>query len=165
MSDLLKVVWAADPAIDHEAMTLDEFQRYTQERDFDLLKFKPGLHPMILHVREVPHHLWGGFIGKDGADVDIVNTFQACVMKVENMRPIDGEQVLGTTVLDRMDRTEVMRREAYARFHPSVIFEVGIVAYVRSVFPIATEAEYPLPPYCRVLMARRSFRPAEQRQA
>lgn len=159
--ELFRVASVRDPAIDTGEMTLDDVVEYAEKhRDIDKLKVKPGSKLAVFRIREIPHHMWGGFFSPNDTPEDHMKAFRTCVMEVENLPRKDGAFIEGVTECKRVEGMEVMDSRTLARFEPLTMFEIGAIAYRRSLFQNATETPFPLPLFCREVLALRMSRPA-----
>jgi len=153
--EAFQVVEHRDPAIDREAMGAD-FEKYKTSRDFKLLKFIPGLQPMVFTLKEISQGLMFRFVMKDVTGDDEPGpehwsrAFACAVQSVANIRQAGGMSLPDENDLARYDNG-ILKDEALDRFEFNTICEIGVIALTRSRLALTTDVRYPLPRSCQEL--------------
>lgn len=146
-AERFKVVSVLDEALD---ASHTERLRYAGTRDYDVIahKMKPGGHPTIFHVREVPHGLWDEWVdAADSYSEKYKRAFMCGVELVENLSQRDGVALSRWAPATRNERSNsvIMSDDDLRLFSPSERQEIGSVVYLHSFLPLRTTAVFLLP--------------------
>lgn len=152
------VVCRYDEAIDAEAMTSDDRDRFRETGDVAALKFLDGERPTIWHCRRLRTsemrdvHSASGDAGKYEA------AFCRGLMRVESKR-VDG----GREQWTRPVEGKPLNDRALDTFDPADVLEVGAAIYGRSVLGKGRPAAWPQPATSRLAVAALVYRRVEAR--
>lgn len=157
-----KVVSMLDPAIDLEAMGQAAIWKYTSSRDFDLLKFKHGVSPMVYYVRKMPESAAINIVSSAANDeIKYLSAFSVCTVRVDNVFVDSGlppENFVPKWQSEPGSHAEILRSEEAARFPLDERREIGEVAYKRSFLRPPRELSLlPLPSFLSDLASRAQF--------
>lgn len=161
-SDLFKCVHPSDPAIDASQTNLQE---YAETYNWDLLTFHNGSAPTVYYLRNLPLRL--RLImdeTKAGPGNTLLSFFEACVVRIENLRKADGNGMLfeamhpmpignGKTI--KVISSEAM--ETYFGDLPNTVLDIARVAYARSFLDRGSKLACPVSPTLqKVIDARKA---------
>ncbi len=158
MSEAFEVVCRFDEAIDAEAMTSDDRDRFRETGDVSALKFLDGERPTVWHCRRLRTsemrdvHSQSSDAGKYEA------AFARGLMRVEGKR--NGEARESWT---RPVEGKPLNDRALDGFDPADVLEVGAAIYGRSVLGKGRPAAWPQPATSRLAVAALVFRRVEAR--
>ena len=158
-----KVVSMLDPALDLEAMGKDTIWQYVADRNFDLLKFKHGVAPMVYYVRKLPESAALNISSSAANDeIKYLTAFSVCTVRVEGI--LTDEALPRETFVPKWQSdggsgmSEIMRNEEAARFPLDERREIGEVAYKRSFLRLGRKLSLlPLPSFLTDLASRAQF--------
>lgn len=168
MREPFKVVCWWDPAIDTEACNVSE---YRAKRDFDSLKFVPGMRPTIYYLRDASSTAVNRYILGAPAEEQIERAFRMSVIRVDGMlrqngvvqdgwesrrfAAAKGEARIADTY-DLFDESEL------AEFDVCDQQEIGLVARTRFFSSRKIAPHYPLPDMSLQIFVTRMSLLAEQ---
>lgn len=159
----LKVVSVLDPAVDTEAMSIEEVRDYIATRDIKKVRLVAGKAPTIFNIREVPNALFESFVMAASNEADrLARCFRAGVVSVENLYARDD---VSMESLKFEGDGPMPEATAFERFSPAERQEIGQVIWTHSFLAPRIAATYQLPPTCLEPLANRAFRPAEPNQS
>lgn len=143
---VIKAVCVATEATDYgcldtEAMGTKELLDYWNTREFKVLKFKPGSHPLVFHVTEVPNDYWANYVMAADTDTERAErAFRCSVVRVENMPQDDGVRVGDWTPPNINGKHKPMSESDAVKFSPAERLEIGGVAFTHSFLPRRIDA-------------------------
>lgn len=165
-----KVISVDDEAIDTESMPFDVMADYSKTRDIKLLMpyIRPGMQPVVFHVKAVPHAMWESFVMSGGQheDVRFRRAFICGVELVENIPSEDGRLL---TLKPEHNVPGVgatwTEDEINKRFAPSEVLEIGSVVFHHSFLPRRKSLIWELPSLCAAQLVNRKFRSVDANQS
>lgn len=153
-----KVVCRYDEALDAEAMTSDERDRFRETGDVDALKYLDGEQPTVWHCRRLRTSEMRDVHSQSTDAGRYEAAFARGLMRVEGKR-VDG----GRESWTRPVEGKPLNDRALDGFDPADVLEVGAAIYGRSVLGKGRPAAWPQPATSRLAVAALVFRRVEAR--
>ena len=144
----MEVVSVTDPAID---LTKTDLQLYADKRDVSTVVVKKGQLCTRYHLRPLSTKMFNRFVKPAAPAVQNERAFALAVTQVDNMITRDGQTIGnwvpgGTFNLPGIADGTMVSDDEIELFWPSVVEEIGSVAYRMSFLPRTSDETWQLPP-------------------